>query len=163
MIKVCSRWIEKSVKWTNANWTFSDCQLVDDICAIWGRTGVRWKDANWRWSECPSRKCEIWSLTNVRWKDANWRWIDCQRPAPITGNPPGVDATLLIPPWMEETWNPYHTGSYHKRKKLIELICKVKGESFNEKKEKEIKDYKVVVGDIRMVVQAVRGINIEIK
>jgi hypothetical protein len=139
MIRICDLWSTEGVQWKDANWTWSDCQLVQAICAIWGNTGQLWKDANWRWSECTG------SITPV---------------AQIGGNPPGVDATTLIQPWLEEPWNPYRTGSVD-RKKLIRLICKVKETKFDE--EKEMKDFKITVEDIRLVVKTVANIDLDMK
>jgi hypothetical protein len=98
---------------------------------------------------------------------ANWKWSECsssiQPEPPIVvsiGNQPGVDATTLIQPWMiEEPWNPYKNAE--KKKRLIKLICKVKGHSYNE--EKEAKDIDVTIDDIRMVVKAVANIDLNFK
>lgn len=108
--------------------------------------------------------CYLWGTTNVLWKNANWRWSECSGstpPIPVVsiGNQPGVDATTLIQPWLIEPWNPYRTGSLDKKKRLIKLVCKVKGQDYNE--EKEIKDFPVTVGDIHMVVEKVSGIKLE--
>ena len=74
--------------------------------------------------------------------------------------PPGVDATILIQPWLIEPWNPYPEVVKEKKKRLIKLICKVKGQTFEE--EKEVEDYKITVDDVRMVVKAVTNIDIDV-
>ena len=105
--------------------------------------------------------CYIWGSTNVLWSNANWRWSECSSstpPIPVVdvGNLPGVDAEMLIQPW-----NPYQTSSIDKRKRLIKLICKVKGEEYNE--EKELKNLKVTIGDIRQIIKTSPDIGLELK
>lgn len=112
------------------------------FCAIWGKTGILWKDVVWKWSECSATPVPVISI----------------------GNPPGVDATTLIQPWMvaETPWNPYQTSSLDsKQKRLIKLVCKVKGQEYDE--EKEVRDFKVTVGDIRMIVNAISDIDLQLK
>ena len=108
--------------------------------------------------------CSVWGTTGILWRNANWKWSECSGSVPVVnvGNL-GVDATTLIQPWMleEQPWNPYQSGSLDKQKRLIKLICKVKGVEYNE--EKEIKDFKVTVGDIRMIVKAVADIDLQLK
>jgi len=141
MIRICNLWSTANVQWQNSNWTWDDCLLVRDICAVWGETDVLWKNANWKWSECTSSAAPPTDILALRL---------------------GVDATTLIQPWMqEETWTAYRTSSLDKRKRLIKLICKVKGQKYDE--EKEIKDFKVTIGDIRMVVKAVSNIDLDLK
>lgn len=139
-------------------------------CAIWGNTGTKWQDANWKWSECPGSNCAIWGLTGVLWKNANWKWSECSGsiipPEPVIniGNLPGVDATTLIQPWqIEEPWNPYQTGSLDrkKRKRLIKLICKMRGEEYNE--EKEVKNFNITVDDIKMIIKVMPKIDLNLK
>jgi len=142
MQQICSLWSTEDVQWSKSNWTFSECQLVQEICAVWQHTGILWKAANWKWSECSG------SIP----------------PQPsITGNRPGVDATTLIHPWLEEPWNPYKAGEKdkNKRKRLIKLICKVKGQEYNS--EKEIHEAKVTIDDIKMIVKAVSNIDLKMK
>ncbi len=107
--------------------------------------------------------CYRWGNCNVLWKDADWKWSECQLVAEIIAVQTGVDATTLIPPWLDEPWNPYRAGEEEKkkRKRLVELICKVKGIKYNEKK--ELKDFKVTVEDIKLVVKAVANIDIDLK
>jgi hypothetical protein len=71
-----------------------------------------------------------------------------------------VDAETLIQPWqLEEPWNPYKNDE--KRKRLIKLICKVRGREYIE--EKATKDFPLTVGDIRTVVKTVANINLDFK
>jgi len=77
-------------------------------------------------------------------------------------NLPGVDASILAPVWIEEPWNPYkNLEEKEKRKRLIKLICKVKGHQYNEGK--ELKDFEINVNDIKLVVKAVANIDLDLK
>ena len=76
----------------------------------------------------------MWSLCNVNYNIADWTWGEVELVEELVNLVTGVDATTLIQPWLEEPWNPYRTGET-KKKKLVRLICKVKGEEFDETKE----------------------------
>ncbi len=147
MTRICSLWSTENVQWSNSNWTWGECQLVQDICFVWGNAGVLWKDASWKWSECSGSITPVPPIIPV---------VD------IVGMRLGVDAETLIQPWqLEEPWNPYQKISSEKKKRLIKLICKVKGQEYTE--EKEISSFPVTVGDIRMVVKAVANIDLDLK
>jgi len=142
MIWDCKLWSTENVQWGKANWTWAECEIVQEICQIWSTAGMPWIKANWRWSECTG------SIPPV--------------PIISVGNLPGVDAETLIQPWQleEEPWNPYQTSSIDKQRRLIKLICKVKNKEYRE--EKEVKDFPVKTGDIKLVVRTVSGIDLEI-
>lgn len=108
--------------------------------------------------------CKIWKLTDVKWSEANWKWSECggiipPQPVASIGNLPGVDATTLIQPWqIEEPWDAYKEL---KKKRLIKLICKVKNENYDE--EKEVKDIKMTIEDVKMVVKVMPKIDLNLK
>ena len=110
--------------------------------------------------------CAIWSTTNVSWANASWLWSECSG-SEIPPEPPitesignyGVDANTLIQPWvLEQPWDAYKEL---KQKKLIRLICKVKGDSFDE--EKRSKKFDVSVKDIKMVLDTVTIVDLTIR
>jgi hypothetical protein len=104
--------------------------------------------------------CYRWGFANVLWKNANWTWSECQIIEDLlTLQPDGVDATTLIQPWLIEPWNPYRTGE--KKKKLVRLICKIKGVEYDESK--TTKDFNVTVDDIKLVIDKGREIGLDIK
>lgn len=104
--------------------------------------------------------CHRWVFTNVLWKDANWTWSECQIIQDLlTLQPDGVDATTLIQPWLVEPWNPYRTGE--KKKKLVRLICKIKGVEYDESKQS--KNFTVTVDDIKLVINKGREIGLDMK
>lgn len=145
MIRICSLWSTENVQWQNADWTWGECQLVAEVCAIWGQSGFRWSNASFTWND-----------------------PNCGTPTPpeptssYVANAPGVDASLLVQPWMiEEPWNPYKNISKDKKKRLVKLICKVKGKQYEE--EKEMRDFDVSIDDIRMVVKAVSNIDLKME
>lgn len=139
----CNFWDSADSKWQLANWTWDECQLVQNLveCLKWGEAGM------------------FWSITDNQWNTT------CSVAPPTSSAAPtasyaGVDATTLIQPWLEEPWNPYRAGET-KKKRLVKLICKVKGQNFSE--ERYVKDAKITVEDIRMVVKKVANIDLDIR
>ena len=102
----------------------------------------------------------IWSTDCTTWSAACWMWTECTAPE-LQG---GVDASTLVQPWLEEhQWNPYKAGDEErKRKRLIELICRVKGEEYNEKKMMR-KDFKVTIDEIKMFIKSGKKIDLDLK
>lgn len=141
MIPLCTTWFSTETGWSDADWTWDDCQLVGEICTTWANTAVKWSNVNWLWSEC-SGSSHI-PLT----------------PTIEIGNAPGVDATTLDQPWIIEAWNPYQ--NLEKKKRLVKLICKVKDIRYEE--EKEVKDFHVSIDDVKMVVKAVANIDLKLE
>lgn len=88
--------------------------------------------------------CYQWQNTNISWINANWKWSECFSPLSVFYSPDGVDATTLIQPW-----NPYKEEN---KKRLIELICKINGEIYKEKK--LFKESKVSVNDIKIILDS---------
>jgi hypothetical protein len=175
MKRYCFYWSTPNhIAWPRADWTWADCELINEICARWGTEGAWWVDEKMKWSECsssaPPAICAIWGTTNVWWKNVNWYWSQCSGSItpptpPFTASlqPPGVDATTLVQPWLITPWNPYTTNDEHdkKRKRLIKLICKVKGETYEE--EKMVGTMNISVDDIKMVVKAISNIDLDVK
>lgn len=142
MISVCYHWRYSDFKWNTGNWTWSECQLVND-CIKWGEANQIWKLASWKWSDCSGSFVP-------------------PIPVPIIEviNQPGVDATTLIQPWLIEPWNPYRAGE-PKKKKLIRLICKTKNIEYDEKR--EVKDFDISIDDIKFIIKSVAGIDVSTK
>jgi hypothetical protein len=70
----------------------------------------------------------------------------------------GVDPTNFFPKWIEE---PTTILDREKKKRLIRLICKVKGETISE--EKLIRDdIAVSIDDIKLVVKKVANVDLVI-
>lgn len=104
--------------------------------------------------------CYKWGNCDILWSQADWTFSECQIIQDILigiGNKPGVDATELIQPWLNEPWNPYKSGE--KKKKLVRLICKVKGIEYDESK--ELKDFNVLVDDIKLIIDKALNITVE--
>lgn len=143
------------------------------VCFQWGNVNVPWIGGDWLWSECSSSieptSCSVWNYETEDWDLAAWNWDECSGSIPpvppvVTSSfvqPPGVDATTLVQPWLIEPWNPYTANDAHdkKRKRLIKLICKVNGKTYEE--EKEVGTMNVSVDDVKMVIK--KAINIDIK
>jgi hypothetical protein len=168
-------WSSDTNTWsTDCNtWSSSqiDCVIVG-VCR-WAGDNITWGNENTIWSKCVT--CVKWGTDNIWWKNENLIWSHCSSSViPPTPPPPtpvvtaslqrfGIDATTLVQPWLIEPWNPYTANDKHdkKRKKLIKLVCKIKGQTYEE--EKEAGDMKVSVEDIKMVVNAMRGIDLDVK
>ena len=101
--------------------------------------------------------CRKWGSTDVRWKDANWLWSECQLAEELNQIfGVGVDASKI---YEDDLWR----QEPEKRKRLIRLICKVKGEpEYDESKEK-MENIRVKVEDIKLVVKAVLAIELKVK
>jgi len=141
--KTCFRWGSTNKIWSLVNLTWTECEIVYEIagCLIWGQAGIPWKDTYVKWSECISPPVP---------------------PVPpvieAIIQPAGVDATTLIQPWLIEPWNPYR--NLEKKKRLIQLICKIKGEKFDETK--EVKNIQIKVEDVSLVMKEILGIDLNI-
>ncbi len=142
----CLYWSFTPIAWSLGDWTWAECELIQEVCAKWGTTGVWWRNADWRWSQCSGSIIPpIPPIVN----SGSMRYD-------------GVDATTLIQPWLIEPWNPYRAGEIKdKRKRLIKLICKVKGQTYEE--EKEIGTMDISVDDIKMVVKTMTNIDLDVK
>ena len=101
--------------------------------------------------------------TKIKWNEADFAWND---------NPHKWNEVLLVieaigvvggagedpirieedMPWMK--W----TSEDDKKKRLIKLICKVKGETITE--EKQIQNYKIKISDIKLLAEEVLGIEV---
>jgi hypothetical protein len=107
--------------------------------------------------------CYTWGKAEVLWKDANWTWAECRLVDEIvSGFPiaPGAPGEWAQPQWLqdEKIHDPYEK---EKRKRFIRLICKVKNEKYDE--EKLVRDdVKISLDDVKLVVKAVKGIDIQI-
>ena len=143
MTQVCTFWSTTDSQWSQANWTWDECQIVEG-CLIWGTAGVTWQNASQLWA------CNTGSTP----------------PQPPTGslvgNLPGVDAMTLIQPWLQEPWNPYRAAEEQaKKKRLVKLICKVKGKTFEESKYTH--DFEVSVEDIKLIVKTIAKVDLDLK
>lgn len=101
-------------------------------------------------------KCPIWGKTNILWKNSNWLWSECILVEEVVaGYAGGVDASKI---YVEE--ETYWLKDHEKKKRFIRLICKCKGETFDETK--EIKNIKIKVEDVKLVVKSVLGMELNI-
>ena len=100
--------------------------------------------------------CRLWGATNVSWSNANWLWSECQIADELSQlYNAGIDASRVYEDnlWKDDT---------EKRKRLIRLICKIKGEDYDETKEMNT-SVKIKVEDIRLVVKSVLDIELKVK
>jgi|TARA_R110000823_G_scaffold143377_1_gene273653 hypothetical protein len=97
--------------------------------------------------------------TPIKWEDANFTWDK----SPTTGIPYTWDNVQLVEQAIEEirqgaSMDEVFYGEPDKKKRLINLICKIQGKTI--KQSKEINDYKIKVSDIRLLAKEV--LNIEV-
>ena len=92
-----------------------------------------------------------WNSANFTWNSNLFTWNEVQLIQEIVetiqqggGN---IEDDM---PWMKP----------EKKKKLIKLILKVKGETLTESKTKQIKQYKIKANDVRLVVKEVSGVEL---
>lgn len=95
---------------------------------------------------------------SVLWKDANWLWSECQLVQEIISQHVGIDPTNenFFPKWIDD---PTTALDKEKRKRFIRLLCKVKGEDYDESKVVR-DDIKISVADIKIVVKKVAGVDL---
>jgi len=129
------------------------------VCEEWGSTQFKWKDAYWTWEECRLVEeiisiCQKWGSTQFKWKDAKWKWSECRLVEEIITSVISVGpGGSLARPW--EQWEE------PKKRRFIYLTCKIKGKEYD--RTKEVKDIKISVDDVRLVVKAVAGTELNIK
>jgi len=92
-----------------------------------------------------------WDNANFTWNSNSYTWDEVQLVEEIVetiqqggGN---IEDDM---PWMKP----------EKKKKLIKLILKIKGETLTESKTKPIKQYKIKAEDVRLTLKEVSGIEL---
>ena len=89
-----------------------------------------------------------WNTANILWNSNSFTWDEVQLVEEIIQRGGGNIEDDM--PWMKP----------EKKKKLIKLILKVKGETLTESKTKPIKQYKIKAEDVRLVVKEVSGVEL---
>jgi len=102
------------------------------------KTTTTWNKANFKWNVAP---------TNTRHSRYTWDEIALAKYAA------GVAED-------DDFVHSFFDRDPKKKDKLVKLICKVQGKTI--KKEKEIKDFKITVKDIKILTEEVLGINVTI-
>ena len=90
--------------------------------------------------------------TPIKWEDADFKWND---------NTFTWDEVQLVKEIIQgggDFDEEIYKYDAEKKKRLISLTLKVYGDTITEKKEKEIKQYKITAKDIRLVVKEVLGV-----
>ena len=88
-----------------------------------------------------------WDSANFTWDSNSYTWNEVQLVQEILGGGGVIEDDM---PWMKP----------EKKKKLIKLILKVKGETLTESKQKPIKQYKIKAEDVKLVIKEVSGIEL---
>ena len=90
-----------------------------------------------------------WSDNSIIWSSNSFTWDEVQLVQEILQKGGGGNIEDDMP-WMKP----------EKRKKLIKLILKIKGETLTESKQKQIKQYKIKAKDVKLVVKEVSGVEL---
>ena len=88
-----------------------------------------------------------WNNANFTWNVNSFTWDDVQLVQEILGGGGIIEDDM---PWMKS----------EKRKKLIKLILRIKGETLTESKQKSIKQYKIKAKDVKLVIKEISGIEL---
>ena len=88
-----------------------------------------------------------WNSANFTWNSNSFTWDEVKLVQEILGGGGVIEDDM---PWMKP----------EKKKQLIKLILKIKGETLTESKTKQIKQYKIKAKDVRLVVKEVSGIEL---
>ena len=93
-------------------------------------------------------------MVNITWNNANFTWdansFVWDLVQEILGGGGVIEDDM---PWMKS----------EKKKRLIKLILKVRGETLTESKNKQIKQYKIKAKDVRLVIKEISGIELTTK
>ena len=94
-----------------------------------------------------------WNEADFMWNDNPYKWNEVLLVIEAVGGA-GEDSIRIEEdmPWMK--W----TSEDDKKKRLIKLICKIKGETITE--EKQIQNYKIKISDIKLLAEEVLGIEV---
>ncbi len=93
--------------------------------------------------------------TILTWEGADFTWSQ----APLnTSYPPYTwdEVQLLI----RAAGDDYSQWVDFEKKKLVKIILKVHGSTITEQKQKEIKEYKIKVNDIKLAIKKIKNIGI---
>lgn len=129
---------------------------------IWGQTSINWNSSDWTWGEigliCDtiSNFCNfVWGTTESNWISTDWTWGEIELACDIAdGWNLGIDVR------ESEPWNPYKNYSDEKKKKLIEIVCKVREKEYKKKIEVG-KKITITANDIRLTMKHVLGVKLK--
>tara|TARA_R110002020_G_scaffold6422_6_gene27354 strand:- start:77 stop:403 length:327 start_codon:yes stop_codon:yes gene_type:complete len=91
----------------------------------------------------------------IEWQNANFKWDV----SPDNSTYPKYtwDEVELIQHAAGDDWSKWEDND---KKKLVKLILKVHGNTITESKQKEIKQYKIKVSDIKLTVEKILGVEV---
>ena len=102
--------------------------------------------------------CRKWGDTPIKWNTANWKWSECDLVEELLG---GVPGEKVLPQWLYEEV-PYDAYAELKKRRFLEILCKIEGKTLlNEKREIDI-HRKITVSEVKLVIKEVAGIDVSI-
>ena len=108
-------------------------------------TPIKWQDADFKWNTAPPSENYKPGFKPSRFP---YTWDDVSLVEEIVEFGGGGDMDEM--PWTQ--WED------DKKKRLIKLICKVKGKTYKETK--EVQDIKITAKDIKLLAEKVLGIEV---
>ena len=109
-------------------------------------TPIKWKDADFKWNTAPPSEDYKVAFKHSKFP---YTWNDVALVEEILETGAGGP--------LEETM-PWTKLKDDKKKRLVKLICKVKGKTYKETK--EIKEIEITAKDIRLLAEKVLGIEV---
>jgi len=102
--------------------------------------------------------CYTWGECPVLWSSADWTWDECQLVVELVEvGAKAEDPPWLKQPWEPETWDPFKNQP-QKQEKLIEILCKIKGEEY--KKTINKKDFKITINEVKLLIKKVLNVDL---
>ena len=95
-----------------------------------------------------------WDNADILWNNNPFTWDEVQLVRELIRRGPGEGGHVTDPSWTD------YDDDEQRKKRLIELILKVHGKTITERKQKEIKQYKIKASDIKLTVKKVLGVEI---
>mgnify|MGYP003120717069 FL=1 len=95
-----------------------------------------------------------WDNANFTWDNNSFTWDEVLlviEAIASLGAPGDGDAPVTWADWDDDE---------DKKKRFVELILKVHGKTITERKQKEIKQYKIKANDIKITVEKVLGVEL---
>ena len=95
-----------------------------------------------------------WDNADILWNNNSFTWDEVQLVRELISQGPSGDGQIADPSWTD------FDDEERRKKRLIKLILKVHGKTITERKQKEIKQYKIKASDIKITVEKVLGIKL---
>jgi len=142
---------------------------IFEKCYTWAKLNIPWADVNWLWDMClkiaANVKCYIWDELNLKWIEVDWTWSECQLLKEfieeITGGGGALDPGNVYP-YDDSLAQEWARKNAEKKKKLIRIICKVKGYLPNEIEKEVKKNRNITIRDIQLLMKVAKSVDLTV-